>query len=177
MKNSIGKLILAFLWVTLIISLLTSYLSKTKINPYTIFAVIGLMIVSIIFFKFQKIFNKALFILLILGSLNFITFINQYNLTLSLGFGNFRFINLQVYSLTLLILYSFVNRKKIKKQYIKIFGKTEQEIINEKKSLTKMFKKKFKDLNEKEINDKLKENLVDEAKEALFELLKEKYEK
>lgn len=127
-----------------------------------------LLISGILFFINRKIYKYVFGITLIIGTFNLIAFS-----TYIIGI-NLIFIPIQIIPFIILILYSTIYRKQLIELYFRITQKDEkeeQEYFNIKKE---RFKRKFEDLNDGEIENKLNQDLVPEAKKALNEIKSER---
>ena len=127
-----------------------------------------LLISTILFFTNRKIYKYVFGITLIIGTFNLIAFS-----TYIIGI-NLIFIPIQIIPCAILIFYSIIYRKQLVELYFRITQKDEkeeQEYFNVKKE---SFKRKFADLNNSEIEKKLNQDLVPEAKKALNEIKSER---
>ena len=127
-----------------------------------------LLISGILFFTNQKIYRYVFGVTLILGTLNLIAFS-----TYIIGI-NFLFIPIQIIPFIVLIIYLILYRKQIVELFFRIIQKDEKEEQEYYQKKIDRFKIKFSDLTDREIENKINQDLVPEAKKALIEIKTER---
>lgn len=169
--------ILIILWVmsliTCSIALFHNYILYT--SDYLGF--LGLTVVSLIcLFKPEKRFQSVL-TLLVLGFFNVLSFTYFFNIVMTFGFSVMVTPGVQLVSFVLIILLLIKRRKLVKKLYRQTFGQTKEERQQSKQTSKNRFKSKFEQLSDGEIENRLRQDLVPEAKFALTELMEERRNK
>jgi hypothetical protein len=177
-KQSLLLLIIA---VTVIYMIINILITDAIFLPAHLIA-IGLVIVNIgMFIISKKIYKYTLFITLILGVFNIISFTTT-RLTIGLSINNLN-ITLQPFSLGLLIFFIFIYQNDIKeiKRFLaknkeKREWKQEQIREEETKSKKEYWKRKYRNKTGVELKrmSEMKDGLVPEAWEAVIELLESK---
>ena len=114
------------------------------------------------------------FILLLLGLFNILSFAYFINVVFTFGFSIFVTPGIQLISLILLGLLTINRRNELASIYQKVFGQTEEEIRQSNIDSKNRFKVNFTSLSDHEIESKLQEDLVPEAIVALNEIYKER---
>ena len=127
-----------------------------------------LLISGIFFFTNRKVYKYFFGITLILGTLNFIAFS-----TYIIGI-NLIFIPIQIIPFVVLIIYSIIYINQIIELLVQLTQKSEKEEQEYYQRKLESFKMKFADLNDFEIDNKLNQDLVPEAKQALNEIKNER---
>jgi len=173
LKNT-EYIILAILWI----SLLTTYLIAL-FNGYNLFVsnYIGLfaLTVATVFslLKPKLVFESILF-LLIIGLFNLASYLYFFNIVMTFGFSGIVTPGIQLFSLILLCVLVFRERDKSKAIYKKLFRQTNEDKLQSKIISQNHFKLKFEKLSDKEIENKLKQDLVPEAIFALKQIREER---
>ncbi|MDR6300934.1 hypothetical protein [Mesonia maritima] len=168
--KKIEIIILGILWTISI----TTY-SIALLNNYALFnsdylGLVGLIIVTVIaFIRPQKLFI-SIFILLIFGLFNLLSFAYFFNIVLVFGFSVLITPGIQFNSLILLTILVIKKRNKLEQLYQDTFRETMEEKEETKLKTKNKFKMKFNELNDKEIENKLQQDLVPEAISALNEI-------
>ncbi len=90
------------------------------------------------------------------------------------GFSYFVTPGLQLISLSLFLILIIRKNDKFKAVMQNLFSQTEQDKMNNQNQLKIRFKNKFTHLTDQEIETKLQQKIVPEAKEALLEILEER---
>ncbi len=171
---NIEYLILAVLWISSISTYSYALLNNYNLYNSDYLGLLGLIILTIYaFIKPNKIADPLL-ILMSLGLFNLVSFIYFYNVVFTFGFSNIVSPGIQLYSLILLTILIIIKRERVYKIYQIFFGQTEKEMEQISQLQKESFMKSFKELTDKEINSRLQEKLVPEAREALTELSKER---
>jgi len=116
----------------------------------------------------------GILILLFLGLFNLMSFAYFINVVLTFGFSILVTPGIQLFSLILLGFLVVRRRKELINIYHKEFGQTEEEIQQSKIESKNSFKNNFYSLSDYEIELRLKENIVPEAKQALIEIMEER---
>lgn len=169
MKNygkRVEDTLLMLLWAltlpTFSIALLNHYFLSTS----DFIGILGLLIVSLIFWKLPSLKTHSLFIFLLLGTFNLATFVYFFNLTMAPG--------LQVLSLTCLAILILKRRSVFIHWYKKATGTTSIEKKESFEKLKKHFKEKFENLDLMELEIKLNQDLQPEARQAVIEIITDK---
>ena len=151
--------IISTLWISIFVSLWRSF----NFDPFFIFGIVGLLIVTVCYRKFNDFSFSFLFFILFLSVFDIISF----NHSLRLKFAIFN-----VPSSILFLILVFKQNKKIFELKDKWFSEDAEEIENQKLKRINIFKTQFQTLSTLELERKLADgNLVDEAKMAIIELL------
>lgn len=131
---------------------------------------------SLIFMTWKKAYNKVLGLTLILGTVNLIEFLP---VTMTIGGGvSGHTIGLQLFSFVTLLIFSYINRRRINQIIGDIFKDkpmTESEIAKQRENKIEGFKLKYKSKSIDELTRILNSDSFDkEAVEAANRLLTEK---
>lgn len=165
MKNK--NLILAL--ILLIISLISLVLGFYYQWHFEIRFYIGLsaLVFTILaYLRIKGVANYLFGIVLLIGLLDLIHFV-----PFSIGF-NFSIFKIHLIPFIFLLIFYLLNRQNINEKIRNFNEPSASEEFSRKSSQIKFFKSKFQNLSETEINQKLKEDFVPEAVEAL-KILKE----
>ena len=156
-----------------------------RIDHFPFEFLVGLVLTiltTLTYFFWKKGFKTVLGITLILGTINLIKFLPIYitfggGLTFS-AFGNGFVISIQLFSFVLLLIFTYINRRRIKQiagDLIKDKPLTEAEVLEERESKIERFKLQFRDRSIDEITTISRSDTFDkEAVEAAKRLLTEK---
>ena len=165
-------IILVILWIILLTTCLISILNDFVIYTSDFLGLIGLIIVTAIAtLRPEKLF-KSVFVLLLLGLFNLVSF--SFSVRMVFRFGSSDSVNLgiQIISFVLLTVLLIRKREKVRKFYKEVFTQTEEEKEQSKNNFQNQFTAKFERLSDREIEIKLQQDLVPEAIKAL-EAIKE----
>lgn len=170
--KQIENIVLIILWLSSISSFSLALLANYNLMISDYCGLIGLSIVSIISIRTPEKTLMSLMILLVIGLFNLASFIYFINYVLSFGINDKFSISIQAYSLILLLLVLILEKKQIP-QFINSLHKKKQNDEQELRSnKVNRFIVKFNKLSKSQLEFKLKEDIVPEAKEALLEILK-----
>ncbi|MGQ1786775.1 hypothetical protein [Saccharicrinis sp. GN24d3] len=173
LKN-IENIILLILWTISLTTFPIALLNDYSLFPSDYFGFVGLVVVSTFsYLKPTKSF-EALLVLLLLGLFNLLSFAYFINMVMTFGISIFVTPGIQLISLVFLIVLVAKRRNKTRLFYLKIFGLTEEDKEQSRKSSQNFFKRKFENLTDIEIENRLQEDLVPEAIEALVEIKEER---
>ncbi len=171
---NIEYLILGLLWTSSLLTFSYALLKHYSLFTSDYLGLFGLLIVSIYaIIKPDKIVEPLL-ILLSIGLFNLMSFIYFYNVVFTFGISGLVSPGIQIYSLILLTILVIKKPKTVYNLFQTLFGQTIAEKEESTRQIKEKFKISFKELTEKEIDLRLKENLVNEAIEVLLELKEEK---
>ncbi|QBN19405.1 hypothetical protein [Flavobacterium nackdongense] len=164
MKHDKNFYLLALLTFVSIVSLIVGFVSNWVFNAQLWIGLSLLISCFIAYYKFFQRFKTLLGIILILGVLTGIQFV-PFQFSIQLGFIKF-----EVVPTIFLVLFLFLNRGRVV-DILQDWFKTPTEEI-EKRSLSKYesFKKDFQNLSDQEIEHRLNQHLVPEARKALIEI-------
>ncbi|MCR9153919.1 MAG: hypothetical protein NXI09_07405 [Bacteroidetes bacterium] len=129
---------------------------------------------SIFFLKPDKKTESLLFLLAI-GTLNLASFVYFFNYVFSFGIGVLVSPGIQLLSLIFLTILVIKRKHQVIRIMRYFLGTSEEDQRQAFEQGKRKFKEKFAELNEQEIKARLKNDLQQEAKQALIELKKEKY--
>lgn len=169
-------IILYVLWILMISTYLiakgNNYILSTENYIGRIALIIGTII---IIFKSKKSVDVFL-ILLLLGTFGLCSYSYFIDVKISFSLKLLKplSINFELKSLILLIILTVKKKSKVGIFYKKYFKKSEEEKELTKLNMVNRFKLKFEKLSDKEIEQKLNQNLVEEAKVALNQLKEER---
>ena len=130
-----------------------------------------LTVSGIFFFTDRRLYRYFFGITLILGTLNLIAFS-----TYIFAFY-FIFFPIQILPFIFLVVFFVKNRKRINDLFFRSIQKTEEEEQKYYDRKLKRFKEKFSELSDPEIEYKLNQELVPEARQALIEIIKNRNKK
>lgn len=156
-------LIIIFLWLNIIFSLI--YLQGAGL--FMIIGVIGLTIVSVLYFWKNKLTIIILALLLGIGIINLISFNDALQISVM---GIFNIVNFLLFSILLYKKWDIFS--ELNEEW---FGTSKEVYIEQRKKRIKFFRKRFEDLSTEELKSKMNENLVDEAKKAITEIIMERH--
>jgi len=168
------NIIILILWVTIISTFPYALLNNYNLLLSDYLGLTGLSAVSFIAFYYPKMTFKALIVLLLFGLFNVFSFIYFMNLVLAFGFSSIVTPGIQLLSLVLLLVLAFKRQVELSILWTILFGHTDEEMQQKKESLKNSFKLKFSTLSDTEIESRLKNNLVEEARIALIEIHNER---
>ncbi|MFC4874816.1 hypothetical protein [Negadavirga shengliensis] len=168
------NIIILTLWLTI----LSTY-PYALLNDYNLFlsdylGLAGLTIVTLIAFYIPKMTFKSLMVLLFFGLFNLFSFIYFINLVFTFGFASIVSPGIQLLSLILLLILAFKRQGELGIIWTNLFGQTDEEIQQNKDRMKDSFKVKFINLSDKEIENRLQNDLVGEARKALIEIQNER---
>ncbi len=147
-------LILGILWLTIITTYPVVLFTDYAFHQSDLAGLVALLLVSIVSFLRKEIAFQLVLVLLLLGTFNILSFIYFFNLIISPG--------IQLYSLVLLGVLIYKRRSRFT---------LKRELTPEKKkdrpNTRNRFLSKFEKLSDTEIEEKLKQDLALEAKQAL----------
>ncbi|MBI1184984.1 hypothetical protein GC194_11975 [bacterium] len=167
-------IILAILWAMSIVSYSIALLLNYVLYTTDYFGLAGLSIVTLrVLLRPEKSF-QSVFILLLFGLFNLLSFAYFFNLIFTFGVSGWFTPGIQLISLVMLSILAIRKRNDVIQFYRETFGRTEKEEEDARKSTQIGFKTKFNNLTDNEIDLKLQQNLVPEAIEALKEIKKER---
>lgn len=167
-------IILAILW-----AMSLSTYSIALLNDYDLFysdflGLVGLTTVTLITYFYSKISFQSVLILLLLGLFNLLSFAYFFNFVMTFNFSKSVTPEIQLISLVLLTFLVVKKRKEVSRLYRDTFLQTEEDKEKAKQRAQNRFKTKFEQLSDREIETKLKQDLVPEAISALNEIKKER---
>ena len=170
-KNAtIERVILWILILGAILSFGTSLLAGNSLL-YTDYAgILAIFIAAVISFTKPEKSLGVLFIILVLGAFNLLGFVSFINLVFYIGKGGFVSPGIQMYSLLLLIFLVQNRKTELKELYHKNFSQSEEDYIKSRELAKNSFLKKFENLSDAEVVERLSHDLIPEAKEALNEI-------
>ena len=161
-KISSDIIIISILWLSIAVSLFLN----PNYNPQFIFGIVGLLIVTLTHTKFPEFSFGVFALILFLSIFNVVSF----NYAFGLNFG--------IFSIPSILLFAILFFTQIDRFYELIRnwgGENEPVLKNEINSKVQIFKKQFQNFSESELRRKFEDdNLVNEAKIAITELLNEK---
>ena len=167
-------IILAILWVMSLITFSIALLNNYVLYTSDYVGMIGLAIVtSIAYFKPEKSLQSVL-ILLFLGLFNLLSFAYFFNIVLTIGFSELVTPEIQLISFVFLIILIVRKRDEIGQLYRSTFVPSEEEKEKIRQSSQNQFKRKFEQLSDKDIENKLQQDLVPEAISALNQIKEER---
>ena len=173
-KNYIEIIILALLHIISIVNCSVALINDYILHASDYLGLLGLGIVTAVFyFKPNRSFHSIL-ILLILGLFNLLSFSYFFNYVIIFDRSELFTPGIQLISFFFLIILVVSRHQKIRKLYRDAFTTTNEERRQAQLNLRQMFKSRFVNLSDHEIDQKLHEDLVTEAKEALSEIKKER---
>jgi len=139
---------------------------SSNFDPPFVFGITGLTIVTFAYKRFYDFSFSLLFLILLLSILSVVSFSHSFYV---------RFMIFNIPSLLLFSILFFTQSQKIFGLKEKWFSEDEEEIENYKIKKINLFKTQFQNLSESALKRKLEEeNLVEEAKVAIFEILNAK---
>lgn len=168
MKTNSNLYLLVLLSIVSIISIIISLISKWVFS-YSFW--IGLSLLMICFILYYQRPNKLKYffgIILILGVFNLIQFV-PFGFSIQLGLIKF-----EVVSTLFFILFLYLNRSRVLDLFQDWFTTSDDEKAINSNSKYESFKKYFKNLSDLEIEYRLNQVLVPEAKKALAEIKDER---
>lgn len=166
--------ILAILWLMSLTTYSIAIFNSYNLLTSDYLGLVGLATVTLIsYFKPERSF-LSVFILLLIGLFNLMSFAYFFNLVFSFRVFVIRTPGIQLISLVLLSILILSKRKIIWDLYQNYFQQTEAERQQSRLNAHKRFRMKFENLSDKEIELKLQEDLVPEAISALKELREER---
>jgi hypothetical protein len=168
--NQIEHLIIFTLWLTIFATYPYALLNNYNLFLSDYLGLAGLTILTAVSFYNPKWTFKGLLILLFLGMFNAVSFIYFVNVVLTFGFSTILTPGIQLLSFILLVILASKRIDKFSDFWKRKNGQTAQEITQLKQHSKQRFKLKFNRLTNEEIENKLKDSLVEEAKEALVEI-------
>lgn len=167
-------IILATLWVCILATYPYALFSGYVLYTSDYLGFIGLSIATFYSFRNPAKSFEALLILLSLGLFNLLSFIYFFNVVFTFGFSIFVTPGIQILSLALLIIIISQKREKFSTVFHSSFGTTEEESEAKRSSLKNSFKNKLEKLTDAQIEARLQDDLVPEAKEALLEIISDR---
>jgi hypothetical protein len=168
MKNNKNINLLVLLSTVSIISIIVGLVSNWgfSYNLWIGLSLLGICHISY-FLNFQR-FKSFFGIILILGVFNIIQFV-------PFGFRiNFIFIPFEVLPIFFLLLFIYLNRSRVMDLIQNWFTTSDEEKEKSSDSKYASFKKDFQNLSDKEIENRLNQVLVPEARKALIEIKEER---
>jgi len=168
-----NRILLTF-WIFSIITY-----SFALFNNYSLFlsdymGLTGLTFVTLISVFYPKIIFNSLLFLLTLGLFNIFSFVYFFNFVLTFAIFSLISPGIQLLSLITLLVLFFKRKTEFRNLYISLFGRTEEEKKIDSENLKNSFKTKFSNMTDKEIELRLQDTLIEEARQALFELTNER---
>lgn len=155
-------LIIIFLWMNIIVS----FINLPRAEIFMVAGIIGLTIVTVLFKPNNELSIFILTILLGLGIINLISF----NDSIQVNFMGF--INIVNFLLFIILVYKKWDTLSSLNE--KWFGTPKEVFMERRKNQIQFFKHRFRDLSDDKLKDKLNEEIVDEAKKAIQEILQER---
>jgi len=165
MKNKNFILVLSLLMISLI-SLVLGFYNQWHFEIRFYIGLSALVFTILAYLRIKGIANYLFGIVLLLGLLDLIHFV-----PFSIGINFFQ-LKINLIPIVFFLIFCLLNRQKINEKIRNFNEPSDSEEFNRKSSQIEFFKIKFQNLSETEINQKLKEDLVLEAVEAL-KMLKE----
>jgi hypothetical protein len=168
MKHKKNLNLLILLSIVSVISIIVG-LDSNGVFSYKLWIGLCLLIICLVLCVFKvKNFKSILGIILIVGILNVIQFL-PFGFAIQIGFIKFELI-----PTIFLLLFIFLNKSRVMDLIQDWFTTSDEE--KEKSSLSKYvsFKKDFQNLSDKEIENRLNQVLVPEARKALIEIKEER---
>ncbi|MEH0155543.1 hypothetical protein V6R21_15455 [Limibacter armeniacum] len=172
----IEYLIIAFLWLCVLISYSIALLTDYVLYTSNYLGFIGLSITTLIVIKFPEKKTVSTLILLILGVFDLLSFIYFFNTIFSISIAKRVSIEFQELSFCLLLILLFSRKEKVILIVRSLLKTTPKDIAEQSNSMHNRFKTKFQMLTDKEIEDRLCNDLTFEAREALLEIQRERKE-
>lgn len=168
MKTNKNLYLLVLLSLVSMISIVDGLMSKTVFNFSFWIGIVFLIIGLILYYQKSNYFKSFFGIILILGISKLIQFV-PFQLTVSFGLLPF-----EVIPTLFFLLFIFLNRSRVL-DIIQDWFTTSDE-YKEKNSISKYesFKKDFQNLSDTEIENRLNQVLVPEARKALMEIKEER---
>ena len=168
MKKDIKEFIpVGILDIVGIISIIQILTTNYTFDYRQYIGLILLVICTIIFFMNRKIYKYLIALILILGMINLVSFSTYY-----IRFG-ISIIEIQFIPFASFLIYLYIFKKEIR-SIIKKSKHAEKESNKNSENMKNHFKHKFEKLSDKEIENRLSQNLVPEAIQALTELQAER---
>jgi hypothetical protein len=176
MKNikQTENLIIIILWLCVLATFPYALLNNYVLLSSDILGLTGLTFLTTLSIYNPKLKFKGLMILLLLGLFNLVSFVYFFNIAFSFGISTFLTPHIQLLSLILIVILVIKRANKFGAVWIKLFGQTEKETEQRKESLKNGFKSRFNKLTDEEIEKKLQNKLVEEARQALIEIQNER---
>jgi len=168
MKNNKNFYLLILISIVSIISIIVG-LESNWVFSYKLWIGLCLLIICFIwwFLKVKK-FKSFFGIMLILGVLNIIQFV-PFGFVIQLGFIKFEAI-----PTVFLLLFIYLNKSQVLDLIQDWYTISDEEKEKSSHSKHESFKKDFKNLSDKEIENRLNQVLVPEARKALIEIKEER---
>jgi hypothetical protein len=164
MKTNKNLYLLVLLSIVSMISIVDGLMSKTVFS-FPFWIGMSLMIISFILYYQKSNYFKSYFgIVLILGVFKLIQFV-PFQLTVSFGLLPF-----EVIPTLFFIFFTFLNRSRVLDIIQDWYTTSNEEKEKRSHSKYESFKKDFQNLSDKEIENRLNEGVVPEARKALIEI-------
>lgn len=172
MKTNKNLYLLILLSTVSIISIVDALMTEEVFSFFFLSGLIFLTIGFILYYQKNKNFKSYFGIILILGIFKLIQFVP---FQLSVGFGLLPF---EVIPTIFFLLFILINRSRVLDLIQDWFTTSVEEKAKTSISKYASFKKDFQNLSDKEIENRLNQVLVPEARKALIEIIEERnYEK
>ena len=169
--------ILIILWLFALPSILHSLfvLQEIRLSLPNLGGILSLIFLSIVAGKAPKYLRRSLFIILILGTFNLLSFTPGIQADISFGIsGTWISPGIQLFSLFFLLLLSFARPDVIRKFLQDVFGNNSPEPVNHFEGEKNTFRQRFENLPDAEIKRRLAGPLVKPARAALEEIQRER---
>ena len=167
-------IILAILWTMSLSTYAIALLNNYNLFTSDYLGLVGLTVVTLVaYFKPEKSFQSVL-ILLSLGLFNLLSFAYFFNIVMTFGFSVLVTPGIQLISFVFLSILIVRKRDEVGELYRATFGQTEEEKEQTTQNSQNRFKRKFEQLSDKDIENKLQQDLVPEAISALNEIKEER---
>lgn len=180
MKNKI-KTERILIWVLISGTIITFGLAlilgyRITYNQYA--GILAILITSYFFFTGSDKTLGSLFIILVLGTFNILSFGYFIDAAITFGVSKANIeINgpgIQLYSLILLIVLFRKRKDELKALYRKYYGQTNEDYQKVRVTMGDRFREKFESLSDSEVLERLEHDLVPEARKALQDIKKQR---
>ncbi|WP_390453713.1 hypothetical protein [Chryseobacterium sp. Alg-005] len=155
-------LIITFLWLNILFSFINIPYSDIFLN----LGIAGLILVSVLYIFRPQLSTILLIFLLAIGIINLVSFNNA---------SHIRFMGFNIVNFLLFVILVYKKGEMISDLREKWLETTKEEIADRRSSQIEIFKKRFENLDDESLKDKLqKGNITDEAKQAIRQILIER---
>lgn len=131
---------------------------------------LGMLVCSIVlFFLHKRIYRYVMAFTLVFITISIIDLPKKIDIGISIAV-----LKIQIIPLAITGVFAWIHKEKVVPTLRQLVGKSDEILASETRLRVDHFKEKFEHLSNAEIKEKLSENLVPEAKQALKELKEEK---